>query len=1088
MNVCIFYRYSELYGKGKSKQNICTEAAAEWVQKYKAADSTEFEAFLRTGRPKAELYPSRKRDFGFVKLETNETKDNSGPGEPKTKEMKTDVEKPAVPNKTSFLKNINTANESMQEHLDNVSKMKVIKLLSDLGISDKLLLTDDVLAEQNFVSVVRSFAYEYCSYMHMYNSYISGQERQRKSKLSEMLFKIDATLKTVADNLKSICDIQLSDSVLSLKILSETATRKLNLLSEAAISIARAQALVSDPQLRFNLRRRLYQQSETKETFRTKHSADFLKFEALNSLELSWQDAMTVLQDNHKNKGPLSTDKLLKVADIIQSESYVSIEALMEALYLNSEDAPPKNDIVCLLLQYFPVLLIQKCSVSYVTDMHEFYIAGGLWDDILLSANDKGADEETIDGDTGISVGLTSCENDRPNEKATQITETEFPPDERLKRDFGMQTCETDTCSNDNEKCVQTELSLSPHAPKNASRSIVSKFPEIVPRTQEFLQQNGFAASNRRRSETGLACGVSLNMIKEHLFKTVPGLERHGMSVKSVHRLFVAPRKGSIAGKSHLGVVDARIPGKDNSGRKENNTVQHYHAANVKFKMECAKDNNELIDVISVDNMNKIKVGTLAVSRYHQIRRFFLNSDAPKYPDHDFPVPGYHLTPSGYMFLSTDGHENVENSYQATGVATRSVALQHYEDFQKDIVDVGLNENENENVYTLDKRGKKHLKMPRSGPAHVVSRASVFYTSTVETHMNDLYPLFNSAVENGKRCFVILADNGPDWSVKSLGNVLSFCRLFKDTKCDLLCITSYAPGFSALNPIEHLWSVLSNLLTSVTFSAILSGEEKPPVSQSGLTDRERSQKEISVFDTALRELCLYWNGHKFDGYSINASFSPSDVSSMEAKYAMMYNDHDELWQFLKAPIKDIRAGKYKNYMKELKFCVDHLHKHIGQLVYTKCQNRACTHCTTNQTKTPQTVTQLLNLTPITDPQNTDHFLSYLEVKEIISEGQPLPDQHNHPHYEHKCPICNHFEFHSKTEKERHYSVLHRMSATSRQQTEVPEALQADTQCVKKKYPCGFTDCAESFKTVAQLQTHKFSTGHINIYRTGSRRR
>ena len=53
--------------------------------------------------------------------------------------------------------------------------------------------------------------------------------------------------------------------------------------------------------------------------------------------------------------------------------------------------------------------------------------------------------------------------------------------------------------------------------------------------------------------------------------------------------------------------------------------------------------------MFSCDDMNKIKVGPLAVRRYHQIERFFPAEDTPNYLDHDFPVPGYHLIPSGYM-------------------------------------------------------------------------------------------------------------------------------------------------------------------------------------------------------------------------------------------------------------------------------------------------------------------------------------------------------------------------------------------------------------------------------------------------------
>ena len=53
--------------------------------------------------------------------------------------------------------------------------------------------------------------------------------------------------------------------------------------------------------------------------------------------------------------------------------------------------------------------------------------------------------------------------------------------------------------------------------------------------------------------------------------------------------------------------------------------------------------------VFSCDDMNKIKVGPLAVSTNYQIERFFPTEDTLNYPNHDFPVPGYHLIPSGYV-------------------------------------------------------------------------------------------------------------------------------------------------------------------------------------------------------------------------------------------------------------------------------------------------------------------------------------------------------------------------------------------------------------------------------------------------------
>ena len=55
--------------------------------------------------------------------------------------------------------------------------------------------------------------------------------------------------------------------------------------------------------------------------------------------------------------------------------------------------------------------------------------------------------------------------------------------------------------------------------------------------------------------------------------------------------------------------------------------------------------------VLSLDNKNKIKIGskTVAVDRHLQINKIFPAADAPNYFDHDFPTPGYLITPCGYL-------------------------------------------------------------------------------------------------------------------------------------------------------------------------------------------------------------------------------------------------------------------------------------------------------------------------------------------------------------------------------------------------------------------------------------------------------
>ena len=61
---------------------------------------------------------------------------------------------------------------------------------------------------------------------------------------------------------------------------------------------------------------------------------------------------------------------------------------------------------------------------------------------------------------------------------------------------------------------------------------------------------------------------------------------------------------------------------------------------------------------------SKIGVGRHAVSRYHQLKKFFIAGDDPDYHDHDFPTPGYLICLSGYMVIQ---HPQSGNTQDASG-------------------------------------------------------------------------------------------------------------------------------------------------------------------------------------------------------------------------------------------------------------------------------------------------------------------------------------------------------------------------------------------------------------------------------------
>ena len=193
---------------------------------------------------------------------------------------------------------------------------------------------------------------------------------------------------------------------------------------------------------------------------------------------------------------------------------------------------------------------------------------------------------------------------------------------------------------------------------RNGGRiSILQIFPDIPHIATEFIKASGFKAQEKRRESTITSCGVSLRDIREHLIKEIPGLRKHGISETSARYLFNPVNKRKFTEARYKSMIDAAVPCKDNSPRKENLDV-HYLLSRIKLWREMAAYFSDEITIVSADSMNKILDGTLAVSRYHQIRKIFMSSDKPKYLDHGFLLP-YKTIPDGIMILSNNKDDDL---------------------------------------------------------------------------------------------------------------------------------------------------------------------------------------------------------------------------------------------------------------------------------------------------------------------------------------------------------------------------------------------------------------------------------------------
>ena len=195
--------------------------------------------------------------------------------------------------------------------------------------------------------------------------------------------------------------------------------------------------------------------------------------------------------------------------------------------------------------------------------------------------------------------------------------------------------------------------------------------------TVSFICLHGFAANSRRRNLIANSCGVTLENLRQHLLDNVPGLKEHGLSRKTVHHLMMPPRAGTNAAKNYKGLIQARIPKKANNQIAFEHKDLHFCRSQAAMFSEAGEYFHDEVIRISADDKNKVNVGTLAVSRYHQISRFFMTNDSPDYFDHDFPIPGYKITPSGYLVLRSRSRSRKSRSHVRSKSAHISRPREH---------------------------------------------------------------------------------------------------------------------------------------------------------------------------------------------------------------------------------------------------------------------------------------------------------------------------------------------------------------------------------------------------------------------------
>ncbi|XP_038058591.1 uncharacterized protein LOC119729873 [Patiria miniata] len=431
------------------------------------------------------------------------------------------------------------------------------------------------------------------------------------------------------------------------------------------------------------------------------------------------------------------------------------------------------------------------------------------------------------------------------------------------------------------------------------------------------------------------------------------------------------PNKGINAASYYQGLIDARVPAKENSVRKISDN-SHFYSARVRYALEMASMFSSQAIVYSADNKNKIKVGeqTLAVDRRLKISKFFPTQDAPNYSDHDFPTPGHLIVPSGYLRMQPS------------------------------------------TLTTKDDLGRDHFMLPEKNQATVILR-SPNSPCSVASHMNDIVGELGLAedVSSGRSLMVLLVDGGADFNVNHTVNEIYYARLFRDSNLDALVVTSYCPGDSALNPIERVWAPCTRALTSVSLSANSDGDL--PLAQEDLTPEEKKHRIFNNAMTAIKD--TYWSGVTFAGKPIKTVMLAS--GSLEQPYS--YEEYRQTHVAVSGSAKRLKEDE-KSHQDYL-FAMQHIDRRIGMCTFTKCNESTCRHCKSHPPVAKEMLACVRSFpSPKPSTNNPGHFMTFTEAL----HSRSIPPCENLPLFRQKglgrCQVSScKYVFTSKKDKDDH---------------------------------------------------------------------
>ena len=201
------------------------------------------------------------------------------------------------------------------------------------------------------------------------------------------------------------------------------------------------------------MRRRVSQQKQVKLRPFTRHPQEQVILECQNSETLTWEEVYNNLE--HLPDGVLIALQLRDLARVLEEALCMALGDVVGAFSIASDDV---DKALTAIIQNFPVLYVSNGRVRVLINVHEMVPTPDVFEEIL-AINDQ---------QVPSPAGKKPTESSNQEENSSQSKD---PQDQKAKGHENIA--------------------------KAGRPSLVSKFPDNIPRTTELLKQHSFQAKSR---------------------------------------------------------------------------------------------------------------------------------------------------------------------------------------------------------------------------------------------------------------------------------------------------------------------------------------------------------------------------------------------------------------------------------------------------------------------------------------------------------------------------------------------------------------------------------------------------------------